>query len=566
MWRRLARKRFQLPRLAPYVPRASDPKTFWLDTERDDLVEEVVRRIVARYGGDPEAVEAVLSDAVYHEVQRLEAAGDEEARARLSDWRALVRELPAMSFDRRVRTLEARTRRMAYDVAGNFDPRVYRFAAKVVPSVLAGVMHPGSLLPTDVPFDPELRSLVVVEGDLERLRSISRVATVVYVPTHASNLDSLALAWALYREGLPPVVYGAGKNLFTNPIISFFMHNLGAYRVDRRIRAALYKDVLKTYSTVLIERGYHSLFFPGGTRSRSGEVETRLKLGLVGTAVEAFARNAVRGRPRPVVFVPTTINYTLVLEAETLISDYLHQRGRSRYIIEDDEFSRIDRWVAFFHRLREHEGACILRFGEPIDPFGNPVDENARSIGPAGTCLDPTRYLRFEGTLTLDHEREHAYTEALGADFLRAFRVHTVVMPSQALAHVLYRRLVQATPGVGPFARLRRKGELAVPRSEVAAELGRLRDRLLELEADGELRVSPFLASASPDRVIDGVLREWAGYHLTTIASQRDGAIVADDPRLLLYYGNRLRPWAVRLAGPDEIAAARELAAEGWES
>ncbi|RMG97984.1 MAG: hypothetical protein D6705_07220 [Deltaproteobacteria bacterium] len=566
MWRRLARRRFQLPRFEPYVPRATDPKTFWLDTERDDLVEEVVRRIVARHGGDPEAVEAVLSDAVYHEIQRLEAQHDEESRARLGDWRELVRALPTLSFDRRVQTLEDRTRRMAYDVAGNFDPRVYRFAAKVVPTVLASVMHPGSLLPTEGSLDPELRSLVVAQGDIERLRRISEVATVVYVPTHASNLDSLALAWALYREGLPPVVYGAGKNLFTNPIISFFMHNLGAYRIDRRIRAQLYKDVLKTYSAVLLERGYHSLFFPGGTRSRSGEVEKKLKLGLAGTAVEAFARNAVRGRTRPMVFVPTTINYTLVLEAETLISDYLHQQGRSRYIIDDDEFSRIDRWVAFFHRLREHEGACILRFAEPIDPFGNPVDAEGRSIGPGGRVLDPTRYLRFEGSLTLDHEREHAYTEALGADFVRAFHENTVVMPSQAVAHVLYRWLVRATPGVEPFARLRRKGELAVPRSEVTAALGRLRDRLLELEAKGALRVSPWLASASPDRVIDRVLAEWAGYHLTTIAAQRDGAIVAEDPRLLLYYGNRLRPWALELAEPGEERVARELLAEVWEA
>ena len=53
------------------------------------------------------------------------------------------------------------------------------------------------------------------------------------------------------------------------------MHNLGAYRVDRRLKHGLYKDVLKTYSCVLIERGYHSLFFPGGTRSRIGGVERR---------------------------------------------------------------------------------------------------------------------------------------------------------------------------------------------------------------------------------------------------------------------------------------------------
>ena len=132
-----------------------------------------------------------------------------------------------------------------------------------------------------------------------------------------------AVRAGLERAGLPPATYGAGKNLFTNPLLSFFMHNLGAYRVDRRLKHVLYKDVLKAYSCVLIENGYHSLFFPGGTRSRSGGVERRLKLGLAGTGIEAFARTAAQGRPRKVFFVPSTINYLLTLEAETLIDDFL---------------------------------------------------------------------------------------------------------------------------------------------------------------------------------------------------------------------------------------------------
>ena len=49
-------------------------------------------------------------------------------------------------------------------------------------------------------------------------------------------MDSLVLGYAIYRLGLPPVIYGAGLNLFSNPLVGFFMHNLGAYTVDRRKR------------------------------------------------------------------------------------------------------------------------------------------------------------------------------------------------------------------------------------------------------------------------------------------------------------------------------------------
>src|SRR5690606_3164405 len=163
--------------------------------------------------------------------------------------------------------------------------------------------------------------------------------------------------------------------------ISFFMHNLGAYRVDRRLKFALYKDVLKEYSTVLLERGFHSLFFPGGTRNRSNRVEDHLKLGLLGTGLAAYRNSLRAGAPsRRIYVVPATINYRLVLEAETLIEDYLEETGRSRYIIEDDEFSRLGRILEFVRKILVHEGAVVMRLGRPLDPFGNTVDDRGESL------------------------------------------------------------------------------------------------------------------------------------------------------------------------------------------
>src|SRR5690606_20471625 len=168
------------------------------------------------------------------------------------------------------------------------------------------------------------------------------------------------------------------------------------------------------YSTVMLERGYHSLFFPGGTRARSGLIESHLKLGLAGTGVEAFARNQVRGIERRIWFVPVTINYALVLEAETLIADFLAEKGKARYIIEDDEFSRLDRWVAFFRKIVGLSAACILRFGDPVDPFGNLVDAEGRSIAPGNQVVDPGSYVRRRGKATVDARRDAAYTRELG--------------------------------------------------------------------------------------------------------------------------------------------------------
>ena len=289
--RLLPTKPLRLPRLRTYVPEPSDPKIFWFNSERDDIVQEVVRRIMERYQTD-EDVELILNDAAYNEVRRHEARTDEGATNRLEYWRGIIRRLSRMSSEGKHETLREVATKMAFDVAGNFDPRVYKFACRAVPGLLTAVMNPSNVVRSMLDSGARLDELVSAQGPLDKLRHLQKKGTVVLVPTHASNLDSLAIAWVLFREGLSPVVYGAGKNLFSNPIISFFMHNLGAYRVDRRIKATVYKDVLKSYSSVMIERGYHSLFFPGGTRSRSGNIEHRLKLGLAGSGV--VTRSSIR--------------------------------------------------------------------------------------------------------------------------------------------------------------------------------------------------------------------------------------------------------------------------------
>jgi glycerol-3-phosphate O-acyltransferase len=243
--KRLLTKPLRLPRLTPYVPKHDDPPIFAFNGERDDIVREVVRRMEDRCVEEKLQLDYVLNEVAYEEIRRLEQQRDDEARESLGFWKGSVRRIGKMSEHERKELFRTISERMAKDIAGNFDPRVYSIATRAVPHMLTGIMKPGSL-PDDLmhlgsghsPVDDLLR----VEGSTDQLRELGKRGTLVFVPTHSSNLDSVALGWALIREGLSPVVYGAGKNLFTNPIISFFMHNLGAYRVDRRVKAGLYKD------------------------------------------------------------------------------------------------------------------------------------------------------------------------------------------------------------------------------------------------------------------------------------------------------------------------------------
>lgn len=527
-------------------------------------MDSVTRRIVSRYRTrEPQELLYLLSDAANTEVRRLSSQKDAEAELEISAWRKLLRGNGRMSHDERVAALERICARMSGDVAGNFDPRVYGIALRIVPGLLTGVMSPGTF-PRELvqPGWPQLDALIRVEGPVERLRRLARLGTLILVPTHSSNLDSVALGYVLAREGLPPVVYGAGKNLFTNPIISFFMHNLGAYRVDRRVQARLYKEVLKGYSFEIIRRGYHSLFFPGGTRSRSNMVERHVKLGLAGTAVSAFTENQLDGAPRPVFFVPITINYPLVLEAETLIDDYLKGAGQSRYIITDDEFSQVDRMVAFLKKVLVLRNGAVIRFAEPLDPFCNPVDELGRSLSPSGRAIDPGTYVQQGGRPVADELRDMGYTRELGELLPSVYRRETVILWTHLVAHVLYRYLVLRTPGRDLFTRQRVR-DASMRRDRLDREVGLAQAKLIELEQSDRVRLGRAIRSEPPSRLVDEALEAWSGYHSKPIAVAEGDSVRMLDPNLLLFYQNRIVHLADDLATPETVKAARIIAAMG---
>ncbi len=519
-----------------------DAPIFGFNDARSDIVRTVVERVV-RAQRDPLLA---LNDAAYHETKRLEGVKRPSDLRELAEWQKLARSLARTSEVERRDKLRELAERYGWDVAGNFDPRVFKVSTRLLPSIVTGLLaprrlaglvkHPRELLQLDA-----LKDKVLVEGPLDDLRKLVRTGTAVYVPTHLSNMDSIVFGYALERAGLPPATYGAGKNLFANPLLSFFMHNLGAYRVDRRIKHGLYKDVLKAYSCVLLERGYHSLFFPGGTRSRSGGVERKLKLGLAGTAVEAYARTEIAGRPRRIFFVPATINYLITLEAETLIADYLSEAGKGRYIIDDDESSRIGRVAAFVRKLLGMDGSVVIRFGQPFDPFGNRVDGDGRSFDRRGREVDPASYLRdARGEVTLDPVRDAQYTRELGEEICGAFARNTLVMATHVVAAACFARLRDASPAGDLFTVLRQRDALVVPRDELAADVARLRDRLLALERAGEILVGEDVRRASGGDVVERALRAFAGYHSAPVLAPRPDGIAICDTNLLFYYQNRL--------------------------
>ena len=248
--------------------------------------------------------------------------------------------------------------------------------------------------------------------------------------------------------------------------------------------------------------------------------------------------------------------------AETLVDEWLKEEGKARYMIDDDEFSRIDRLASFFRRVVGLRAACVIRFGRPVDPFGNHVTDEAKSLAPDGRVLNPCSYVRTNGVAKVDPARDAAYTRNLAEVLVAAYRRETVIMGTQLVAHVLFRALAHEARGLDTFAMLRLR-EVAFDADAIVADIGATRARLLALVAAGETHASAIVKSEAPDELLRRTLEVFAGYHTRPTARREGSKVVIEDPTLLLYYQNRLVPFAEQIAGEGQEQAARFIARIG---
>jgi glycerol-3-phosphate O-acyltransferase len=474
----------------------------------------------------------LLADTVFHERKRVSHDGGDPGYLAAIEAAALA----VHDGDRAAheRAAHALVHHYADEIHNPFSPRTYRFATRVLPGALTHLLSASRARDLfSAPADPASR--VRISGPLEQIRALSERATLILAPTHVSNLDSPLIGYTLFAAGLPPFAYGAGLNLFTNPVMGFFMQRLGAYTVDRRKRNRLYKAVLKDYSVDILGRGHHSLFFPGGTRSRSGKLEAKLKKGLLGTGLEAWQESITRGRERPTYIVPCTLSMGLVLEAESLIADALAEEGKQRYIIMDDEFSEPRTIATFVQRLLSLDAAVHVRFGEPMDVVGNPIDTTGASLDPAGRRVDPRGYVcDRHGAVVADEQRDHLYTQRVADRLSDAYHRDFVVQSTHLAAWAAWSALRHARPGRDTWRLVRlTPAEARVPR---AAVLRRIADALPWLA--GRQTALP----TSPEAILDEALHRFATFHRRR-ALATDEASVVLAPELVLYYQNRLVGW-----------------------
>lgn len=522
------------------------------DRERalTDVQHRVVEACVFRAENAGPPLDEVLAESIFQEKKRLREESKGRSHGMDQDFWRNVQDAFHRSNERTQRDLLGRiVRHYAEEVVGNFNDRVYQSVTRALPPALGLLLNAASpkRLLSRLPHLPPIEDAVIVQGHIEELRRLHEIGTVIMVPTHVSNLDSIVVGYAIYRMRLPPFVYGAGLNLFENPMLGYFMHNLGAYTVDRKKRDPLYKEVLKSYAAVTLELGYDNIFFPGGTRSRSGALEKHLKLGLMGTGIEAYVANLQKKKPSPRLFiVPATLSMQLVLEAETLIDDFLKEVGQSRYIITDDEFSKPKLVFDFISKLFSLDSKIYFTIGRGMDPFGNPVDEAGNSLDPLGRVVDPRDYVLKDGEPVLDAARDAEYTREVGERVSEAFARDNQVQATNVVARAAFGLLREKNPSTELLRLIRAGGryetlELMALHDKVRI----LHEQLQKLEAAGKVRLDPVMKRGQVEDIVADGLRHFAIFHAQPAVSRQGDQVLVPDRSVAFYYQNRLEGYGL---------------------
>lgn len=434
--------------------------------------------------------------------------------------------------------------RYANEIVGNFKPAMYEFARTTVAVLVSKILNatPSNRFKfwrTQKTLDEK----VIITGELDKIRKLAEDATIVVVPTHFSNLDSIIMGYIIDRIGLPAVTYGAGLNLFSIGLLNYFMSNLGAFKVDRRKKNNVYLELLKNYSTVALQNGVNGLFFPGGTRSRSGELEKNLKLGLLGTTVEAqrnlIAQNA-EGKVKKIFILPCIINYHFVLEANGLIEDYLKSTGKDKYIRENDEFSTSYKMLKFIIKFLFAKSDMIMSYGPLMDVIGNTVDDDGNSIDHMGRKVDIKDYFKIDGDFKINIQRENEYTRMLERSIVDKFHTHNTILTSNLVAFTAFILMRKMFEQLDLYAFLRLPNEdTEIKYADFEKSVEKIREQLFILEKNGKILLSEEIRLPINELIEHG-LKNLGMYHTEEVLQiNENGNVVTGHKKLLYYYHNR---------------------------
>ena len=439
--------------------------------------------------------------------------------------------------------------RYAEEIVGGFTPKTFRFARKTLTSVFKRLFNK-----IHFPFifkawgtKQELYDRIKVSGSIDEVRSLFEKGTVILVPNHFSNLDSILLGYAIdAKVGIPAFTWGAGLNLFDVEILARYMNRLGTYRVDRRKKNPIYLETLKAMSSLSQHFGLNNIFFPGGTRSRSGAMEENLKLGLLQSTLEAQRLNLQENNGKKIIIVPVVLGYHFVLEAKSLIEGHLRETGREKYTRIRSGTSAIKKtWVVFKNLLRK-ESDVRIHFCQPIDVVGNAVNIDGDSYDQTGKKVEIKDYFSLDDSINKDNQREKVYTQILASKIIESYNKENIILSSHLLAFVAFELAQKQFPNMSVFEMVNKLDKnFKIDAEELHTELSNVIAQLKLRESDGEITLSDLVRDGATACMNEGIKKLGLFHQTRPIYRKNVDSFGSESLKLLFYYHNRLKGFGV---------------------
>ncbi len=521
------------------------------DRNKKKFAEELIQLIFDRISNGSFDKETMISKAIYMEMHRIKNKPLKvDPKDEKSFWKDISSKLKMaqsnIEKDEIVDKLLIRIiNRYVEEITGNFKPKTFKRARYFLNVFFRGIFNrfsDGGLFSFWGDSDL-LRKKIKLYGDVELVRKLFPKTTMVVVPTHFSNLDSLMVGYSLdFMVGLPAFTYGAGLNLFDYEIPGYLMNRLGTYKVDRRKKNPIYLECLKTYVSYALQNGVNNIFFPGGTRSRSGALESKLKLGLLGSIIEAQREHVFDNIDKKIIIVPVVIGYHFVFEAKSLIEQHLKSAGKDRYRRYKGAKGKSTSIWSMIKMIFSRKSEIHFSIGQPMDVFGNSVDENAISTTNSGDRVDFKGY--FEGIegYNVDGQREQVYTQILGESIVKSFLKHNVILCSHLIAFLAFKYFEQERSEEDVYSIVNHDvNELSIPLETFKKVLDSTVRLLMGWEKEGKLRLSSNI-SDNVDSVLKTGLEHLGVYHLekTLYIEEDKKELKTENLKLLNFYHNRL--------------------------
>ena len=544
--------------LYPHIlPNLEDWPIYKLSLHRKEFIEEInqqtINRLHEKYHGD---FGDLLAKTIYQERIRMrekpwrvdppnEAQFWKKLRKELEDVRSLTHNAEIQATQREI--LYKITDRYSEEIVGSFVPETFLKARKILTALFKRLLSKRGQKTQSWGKKNQLYHRIKTYGDLEQIRSLAQKGTIVIVPTHFSNLDSVLIGYAIdLKVGLPSFSYGAGLNLYNFGPAAYFMNRLGAYRVDRRKKNPVYLETLKSMSTISIEKGTHSLFFAGGTRSRSGQVENRLKLGLLSTVVEAQRAICEKKLDNKVFVVPLVLDYHFVLEARYLIEQHLREIGKEKYMeIKDDSKSK-RKLLKFLIQYYNESSEIVMSFGKPFDALGNFVDNEGNSYDEQGRAVEISDYFKLDGDISKNLQRESVYTKLLSNRIVERFKKDNMILTSHLVAFTAFEILLREQPHLDLFGILKLPFEdFCIEMPQFESYCSRVRAKLLQMEIEGDVKISDPVKWEIKAVIEDGIAKLGLYHAKKPLILSKEGCVTTENLKLLLYYHNRMSGYGV---------------------